>query len=824
MNLFPFLYPRNLRAAGIFFRQFLFVMLLISKDFSLPMRIFTDLRKSSSSLFCRFCWVVTWPLLGLSVVSAQEKITYEDHIAPIFEQSCLNCHNPDKTKGGLDLSSYPNVMKGGSSGKVVEPEDLSSSLLTSVMRTTEPTMPPEGDAIPAAQVELIKRWIEGGLPENKSSRGQVAKKIALPLSSSSSPLQAPSGPLPMPQDLLLEPVRTAPRGSAIHAIAASPWAPLLAVTSLEQVMLLHSESLQLLAILPFPEGEPISLAFTPDARYLIVGGGIPGKVGTTVTFDVTTGERVLAVGKEFDAVLCADVRPSFDTIATGSPSRRVKLWHTHDNTAKISIKKHTDWVTALDISPDGILLATGDRNGGVLVWEAETGGDFHTLRAHQAAITRTLFRPDSNVLATSSEDGSIRFWEMNGGAEIKKIDAHPGGVRGFDWARDGSSVSIGRDHKVRLWKPDFSLAKELGTVPHLPTAVALDPEAKRAFVGDVHGKIHVIQVSDAKIIATRRNHPPSIATRLASLEKKIAQHPQELAALQDRLKQSQQQAEQAQGSVHETQALVSQKQQAAAQQQAQLDQAKRDLEATRKQKQLKVTEREQTMAAHTASPAVEEAAQAQQREAIATIERQIQELDAKEVALNAQCQQTQAQLSQSQAEHQQATQRLKESQEKLAQSQKQQQEMQAQLLTAQQSLAERKRSFIHWKAAQINTAHLAAKKQAQLKEQQFHELTAQFLTVAKELSAYSAAWQAEQKKRHELTSSSPNPADPDLPKKCKALEKNLRKIARERQLKEKELLTLRQQIDQQSAERVAAQTQQRTLHENYLQQRSQPTE
>lgn len=799
-------------------------MHLITKDFSLQIRIFTDLHKSASSRFFRFRWFVTWPVLGIAAVSAQEKITYEDHIAPIFEQSCLNCHNPDKTKGGLDLSSYPNVMKGGSSGKVVEPEDLSSSLLTSVMRTTEPTMPPEGDAIPAAQVELIKRWIEGGLLENKSSRGQVAKKIAIPLSSSSSPLQAPTGPLPMPQDLLLEPVRTAPRGSSIHAIAASPWAPLLAVTSLEQVMLLHSESLQLLAILPFPEGEPISLAFTPDARYLIVGGGIPGKVGTTVTFDVTTGERVLAIGKEFDAVLCADVRPSFDTVATGSPSRRVKLWHTHDNTAKISIKKHTDWVTALDISPDGILLATGDRNGGVLVWEAETGGDFHTLRAHQAAITRALFRPDSNVLATSSEDGTIRFWEMNGGAEIKKIDAHPGGVRGFDWARDGTSVSIGRDHKVRLWKPDFSLAKELGTVPHLPTAVALDPEAKRAFVGDVQGKIHVIQISDAKIIATRRNHPPSIATRLASLEKKIALHPQEIAALQDRQKQSQQQAAQWQASVNEAQALVPQKQQAAAQQQAQLDQTKRDLDATRQQKQLKVTEREQLMAAHATIPATDEATQGQQREAVATIERQIQELDAKEVSLNAQYQQTQSQLSQSQAEHQQAAQRLKESQEKLSLSQKQQQEIQAQLHAMQQGLIERKRSLIHWKAAQINTTHLAIKQQARRKDQQFQDLTSQFLRAAKELSSHSTAWQAEQKKLHELSSTTTTPADPDLPKKRKTLERNLRKIARARQLKEKELLSLRQQIDQQSADRVAAQTQQRTLYENYLRQRSQSVE
>lgn len=792
------------------------------KDFSPRRRIFSVLREFFPFPMSRPYWLMaslSW--LGMHVAAAQEKITYEDHIAPIFEQSCLNCHNPDKTKGGLDLSSYPNVMKGGSGGKVVEADDLSSSLLTSVMRTSEPTMPPEGDAIPPEQVALIKRWIEGGLLENQTSRGQKPKSMALPLASSSSPMQAPPGPLPMPQDLLLEPVRTALRGSAIHAIAASPWAPLLAITSLEQVMLMHSETLQLLAILPFPEGEPISLAFTPDARYLIVGGGIPGKVGTTVTFDVTTGERVLTVGKEFDAVLCADVRPSFDTIATGSPSRRVKLWHTHDQSPKISIKKHTDWVTALDISPDGILLATGDRNGGVMVWEAETGGEFHTLRAHQAAITRTLFRPDSNVLATSSEDGTIRFWEMNGGTEIKKIDAHPGGVRGFDWARDGSSVSIGRDHKVRLWKPDFSLAKELGSLPALPTTIALDPEAKRAFAGDIHGKIHVIQLSDAKIIATRHNHPPSIATRLASLEKRLAACSQELASLQDRLLQSKQQTDLAQQALNDTQALSTQQQQALAQHQAQRDQAQRDLDATRQQRQLKQTEREQIAATHASIPPADATAQQQHLDTLAAIDRTLQDLANKEASLTPLCQQSETQLSQAQVESAKMQQQLKSAQEKLAQSQKQQQEAQTQIDAFSQQWQQHKRSLVHWKAAQINTAHLAAKKHFQQQDQHFQDLTLQFLTTAQALTTLSQTQRTEQQKLASLPAQPPTPESKEV---SAVIEKNLRKIHQERQLKEKELLTLRQQIDQQSPTRVNAFTQQRTLHENYLRQRQQPVE
>jgi len=49
------------------------------------------------------------------------KVNYTEHVLPILRDKCLNCHNPDKTRGGLDLSTYVKAMEGGSSGAVVRP-------------------------------------------------------------------------------------------------------------------------------------------------------------------------------------------------------------------------------------------------------------------------------------------------------------------------------------------------------------------------------------------------------------------------------------------------------------------------------------------------------------------------------------------------------------------------------------------------------------------------------------------------------------------------------------------------------------------------------
>lgn len=472
-------------------------------------------------------------LLAPAASLAADKITYDDQVFPLFQQSCLNCHNPDKTKGGLDLSSYSGAMKGGSGGKIAEPGDLSSKLIVVCLQTGTPKMPPEGDKLGPAQIAILKGWVEGGLLENKNSSAKKPSKPKFETALKSDPAAKPDGPPPMPEHLRLEPYVATSRASAVHAMAASPWAPLIAITGQRQVLLHDALSMELVGLLPFPEGDPVSLAFTPDGRYLIVGGGVPGKSGTTVTFDVRSGERTLTVAKEFDSILAADIRPGFDLVASGGPSRLLKLWNTQTGSAIASIKKHTDWITALDISPDGILLASGDRNGGVWVWEAQSGNEFHTLRAHQAAITSTVFRSDSNLLATASEDGTVRLWEMNGGAEVKKIDAHPGGVTAMTLGRNGSILTSGRDGRLRLWKPDFSLDKELAqNLPALTTSVALAADDSRAFVADAAGTVRGYDLKTGQAVGEFSAAPPTIGTRLAALDQQIQALPAAIAAVE----------------------------------------------------------------------------------------------------------------------------------------------------------------------------------------------------------------------------------------------------------------------------------------------------
>src|SRR5580704_16439705 len=58
-------------------------------------------------------------LLFVSSASGGEKITYQDNILPLIQANCAKCHNEDKKKADLDLTSYQGTLKGSGSGVVL---------------------------------------------------------------------------------------------------------------------------------------------------------------------------------------------------------------------------------------------------------------------------------------------------------------------------------------------------------------------------------------------------------------------------------------------------------------------------------------------------------------------------------------------------------------------------------------------------------------------------------------------------------------------------------------------------------------------------------
>ena len=106
--------------------------------------------KINSQLLLFFC---------LTILNGQ--VDYTSQIQTIFSSSCTGCHG---NSGGLNLTSYSNVMAGGDSGAVIVANDHANSLLW--QRVNNGEMPPGNNPdLTAAQVSLVALWIDEGALE-----------------------------------------------------------------------------------------------------------------------------------------------------------------------------------------------------------------------------------------------------------------------------------------------------------------------------------------------------------------------------------------------------------------------------------------------------------------------------------------------------------------------------------------------------------------------------------------------------------------------------------------------------------------------------------
>ncbi|MEN9572185.1 MAG: hypothetical protein RL514_40 [Verrucomicrobiota bacterium] len=120
-----------------------------------------------------FCLWVALSLGGKAHAAEADAGTlhFDRDIRPILSEHCFACHGPDggKRKAGLRLDTRDGLFGAGKSGaSVVVPRQPDASELLKRITATDPAevMPPPKPSRPlsAAQIALLRRWVEQGAP------------------------------------------------------------------------------------------------------------------------------------------------------------------------------------------------------------------------------------------------------------------------------------------------------------------------------------------------------------------------------------------------------------------------------------------------------------------------------------------------------------------------------------------------------------------------------------------------------------------------------------------------------------------------------------
>ncbi len=145
-------------------------------------------------------WIVTAITTGLLVLSSEESRAADElterakttpaqasklfaiKVLPLLKSKCFGCHGDDpdgEAKGEFDIRSRAELLRGGESGEAsIVPGKPQESSLYSAIQWKDYEMPPkENDRLTPVQIELFRRWIEGGAPwPDEATQNRIRRK------------------------------------------------------------------------------------------------------------------------------------------------------------------------------------------------------------------------------------------------------------------------------------------------------------------------------------------------------------------------------------------------------------------------------------------------------------------------------------------------------------------------------------------------------------------------------------------------------------------------------------------------------------------------
>lgn len=91
---------------------------------------------------------------------------YRAAIEPVFRAKCFSCHNAQKKKGDLDMTTLTKLLEGGKEGSIWKPGDAENSLIMQNVHLAiddKKHMPPNGKVqLTSDEIALLTYWINAG--------------------------------------------------------------------------------------------------------------------------------------------------------------------------------------------------------------------------------------------------------------------------------------------------------------------------------------------------------------------------------------------------------------------------------------------------------------------------------------------------------------------------------------------------------------------------------------------------------------------------------------------------------------------------------------
>jgi WD40 repeat protein len=433
-------------------------------------------------------------LFGSPAFANDKPVSFARDVQPIFSKACVACHKPEKKKGKLDLTTYAAVMAGGGEGKAVLSGDVTKSPLIDQIiphGKEPPAMPEKGDPLSAADVAVLRKWVEQGAKDDTLSGDQAKAGYARP------------GPPPPGQPPVY---KVAP---VVNALAMSPDGKALAVAGRGEVLLLDPDTGDATARLPIGSARVTSLVFSADGATLVSAGGAPGEFGHLMAWEVASRKVLHSWRLSGDTLFGLSLSPDGKIAAVGCADRSVRAVQLADGKELLNLTVHTDWVLATAFSRDGMSLVTTGRDKAVKVIDLATAKaiDVNEPQDPFLCLARS---PTDDVAVAGGATGEPRIFRVadlkmrtekeKDPNRLKICEKVPSATHAVAFSPDGKLFAACGTPDAKVYTKDGTRVATLAGAAGPVYAVAFSPDGARVYTGGFDGKVRVYDGKTGKVV------------------------------------------------------------------------------------------------------------------------------------------------------------------------------------------------------------------------------------------------------------------------------------------------------------------------------------
>ena len=419
--------------------------------------------------------VLATPMVGAS---------FHRDIRPILQKQCSGCHHPGGTSGGLDVTSYAALKTGGGRGAAFVPGNADESLtMKYLLAVVRPQMPMGGPPLPKEQIELFRDWIRGGAIDDSP--------VALEESKAKPVLY-----------------RQAP---VITAIRYSPDGQLLAVAGNGEILLHRADGSGLVARLPGLAERLLSLAFSPDGKKLVAGGGTPARSGEVQVWDVANASLLRAMKLTSDTVFGASLAPDGSRIAVGCTDNTVHVFDAVSGEESYKIGNHENWVLATVFGIDSKRFVSVARDRAAKLIDASTGRFLENVNLLRGELTAVARHPKRDVVVLGGDERIPYVYLMDRPKNMKiaddttlvrKLARQNGPIMALDWSPDAKLIAVaGAAPEVNVYDADSGELRWAlkGHVAGI-YSVTFSPDSRRIATAGFDGQVRLYDTATGQLV------------------------------------------------------------------------------------------------------------------------------------------------------------------------------------------------------------------------------------------------------------------------------------------------------------------------------------